>query len=138
MAKKKLQVKLVLQASFKSTVPKKLEKVFNADLKRGEISLSYDIVHGDMTTSGDIYPDHFFEGSIEVSKIKDGTIGINVAGFVLKDLDSSFDNDLIKALEKSAELNVISRGLSDSEPNDYFIDGDESTTLTIGKAILSK
>jgi hypothetical protein len=138
MAKKKLQVKLELQASFKSMVPKNLEKVFNADLKRGEIALSYDIVHGDMTTSGDIFPDHFVRGSFEVSKIKEATIEIKVTGIVLKDLEPSFDNDLIKALEKSAELNVISRGLADSEMNDYFIDGDESTTLTIGKAILSK
>lgn len=136
MAKKTPQLKIDFDKQFKITIPGGAEGGFKNDLKRGEVCLNYEIRHGDLTTMESIYPDGLSTGEMKITGESGGIVSVSLKGTVVRDLDEKFEAELIFALQKDSQLLVRSTGLSDSNPTDYHIDGDEEKFLEVGKASL--
>lgn len=129
-------INMELDSSFEIGVPKEQEDCFNADLKRSELNLSVDINVNGVSFSYNIYPDHVTNGVLEFKPKKDGLCTVTIKGIVSKEIYPDSDSELLDEINQSGSLPVVFTSLSDSECNDYYVDGDEDKQITIGKAVL--
>ena len=139
MAKKiKLKLSNVLNAEFVIKIPAAQKTTFLKDLKRGELGVGVEIEYDSITTSSTIYPNDFKDDGLSFTKKTEDTYLVKIRGEFDKDLDNSFDADLIKALTNEAKLEMRAVHAYDSNLNYYYINGDEDLKVVIGSANLKK
>ena len=137
---KKIKLKLsnVLNAEFVIKIPAAQKTTFLKDLKRAELGVGVEIEYDSITTSSTIYPNHFKDAGLIFTKKTEDAYLVKINGAFDKDLDNSFDADLITALANDAKLEIRAIHVYDSDMNYYYINGDEDFKLVIGSVNLKK
>ena len=139
MAKKiKLKLATTLNAEFIIKIPAAQKAALLKDLKRGELGVGVEIKYDSITNMSTIYPDHFKDDGLSFTKKTEDTYLVKIKGEFDKDLDNSFDADLIKALTNEAKLEMRAVHAYDSNLNYYYINGDENLKVVIGSVSLKK
>jgi hypothetical protein len=134
MAKKKssVNIRFIFESSFSIKIPEDCLPSFTKDLNRNELSLSIEIRSGSISYSHSIYPDYITDGSLELSKVKDGDSSVKVTGKSVKEISIEFEKELIEELKSKQKLDVYLDSVFDSKPNSYYVDGDDSKQIVIG------
>ena len=128
MAKKPPKLTFNLDFTCEIEVPAESRKAFEKDLKRGELSISAELTLGSEVNFFNIYSDNV-EGSIAFGKISDTRYSVSAKGAYVTDDDSG----ILAVISKlKATPKLILTSVSDSEPNSYYVDGDEDKTVEIG------
>lgn len=134
MAKKKVQLRMTLDAEFMIAVAAEAIENLKAEITAGEACMSISIPYGDqMVTMMSIYIDHFKDGDMKISSYKNGMAKIIAKGDVIRDLDPNFDAEFIQALKSEGPLKVICSDVCDNDVNNYYIDGNDGTSVNIGE-----
>lgn len=80
--------------------------------------------------------DHFKSGSCEFKPTGKDLCDVYVKGIAENELDASFDHGLIDALKGNSHLAVQLDVVSDSVPNNYYVDDIENNAILIGQATI--
>jgi len=130
MPGKKKNNSVIVRVLFKCTVKidPKTVKIFERDLKRGQLSCSASWENDGHTYSFSLYPDQV-SGGIVFSKIDRLTYAVHADGEYILD-DESGEWGEIKQNYPNAKL--IMENVTDSDVNYYYIDGDETATCLLG------
>ena len=134
MAKKKssVNIRFIFESSFSIKIPEDCLPSFTKDLNRNELSLSIEIRSGSISYSHSIYPDYITDGSLVLSKVKDGDSSVKVTGKSVKEISIEFEKELIEEFKSKQKLDVYLDSVFDSKPNSYYVDGDDSKQIVIG------
>jgi hypothetical protein len=137
MAKKKVALKINLDAVFKIAAAADQVEKLKVELSQGKACLSVSIAINDSLTAGmSLYSDHFKSGGMAISSLPDGFAQITVKGEALRNLDPSFDSELISTLKQQGKVDVKCCYVYDNDSNDYYIDGNDQVTVSIGECCL--
>ena len=134
MAKKKSSVNILFsfESSFSIKIPDDCLPSFTKDLSRNELGLSIEIRSGSISNSYSIYPDYITDGSLEISKVKDGDSSVKITGKSVKEIEIEFEKELIEEFNSKQKLEVYLESVFDHKPNSYYVDGDDSKQIVIG------
>jgi len=137
MAKKKVALKIHLDAVFKIAAALDQVEKLKVELSQGKACLSVSIAINDSLNTGmSLYSDHFKSGGMAISSLPGGFAQMTVKGEVLRNLDPSFDSELIGALKEHGKLAMKCCYVYDNDSNDYYIDGNDQVTVSIGECSL--
>lgn len=131
-AKKEIKSKLTFDSKFNIKIPNKLSSFFEKELKRGELNLSLEMHYDDFIGLEEIYTDQFKDGGLIFEKVSNELYTVEVKGYVHKNLDSEFDSELIKFLQKNGRLDILTNSIGDNNSNQYYVDGDEDKKIIVG------
>jgi hypothetical protein len=126
------QIEMAVNASFSLIVPRKNQAGFEKDLKRGELSVNAQVLHGDFVLFIQIYPEQFTEGGVNFGKFSGDACQVEIAGKVLREIDPEHDADLITELSKAGSLSLVLTDISDSTAEPFYKDGDDSAEVRCG------
>ncbi len=130
MAKKPKKEQLIFNIEFQCTITVRPEfkEVFEADLKRGELACSAKYKIDGVSSMFSIYSDNV-SGGIEFKRIDESTYVVSANGTYAT--PDSFDQlPEIRTLDPKPALMLTH--VSDSRPNQHYINGDEDATCPMG------
>ena len=133
MAKKKIQLRMVLNSSIRIAVSDDAAKTLSKELSTGSAGLAISMSYGDgIQYMRSIYSDHFKTGGLSITQVSEGFLDISIVGEIFTDLDVKFDKEFILELEKVREIQIKCSEISDNNVDSYYIDGDDKKTVVIG------
>jgi hypothetical protein len=137
VAKKKLQLRMTLDATFRVAIPADMIEKLKTEIATSKACLSVSISYGNgMEEMMSIYIDHFKSGDMKISSYANGMANFLARGEIIRDLDQNFDADFIQALKSEGLIKIKCSDLCDRDVNSYYIEGNEDIILDVGDCSL--